>query len=78
MANFSVKSYFEPTPKLFRKIGVSIASLGNTIGVGSAFHGYMSTDPTYAKNAMAVGVAACVLGWFGKELTNFFTDDQSS
>lgn len=79
MAKASLKSYFEPTPKLFRKVGLMIASAGNTFGVSSGVVGYLDSDPAQAKTKMAVGIVCCALGWIGKEITNFFEetpDDQ--
>lgn len=78
MAKASIKAYFEPTPKLFRKIGLAIASLGNTFGVSSAIHGYLEKDPEYGRVVMLIGVGACFLGWLGKEITNFFTENHDN
>lgn len=78
MASPSLKSYFEPTPKLFRKIGIAIASLGNTFGVGTAIHGYMETNIESVKTAMIIACASQFIGWLGKEMTNFFTEDPNA
>jgi hypothetical protein len=75
MAKANLKSYFEPTPKLFRKMGLAIASLGNTIGATFGVSGYVATDMEQGKHLMAIGVASCILGWLGKEMTNFFQED---
>lgn len=74
MAKASLKSYFEPTPKLFRKIGIAIASFGNTFGVGTGIHGYLEKDPEHGRLIMLLAIASCVLGWLGKEITNFFEE----
>ena len=75
MANASLKNYFEPTPKFFRKIGVAIASLGNTFGIGTAINGYMQENIDSVKIALIVASASQLLGWLGKEMTNFFKEE---
>lgn len=77
MAKASLKSYFEPTPKTIRKIGLLIASFGNTFGLSSGLTGYFENDPIMSKKMMLLGVIACVCGWLGKEITNFFQDEPS-
>lgn len=71
----SIKNYFAPTPKFFRKIGIAIASLGNSFGVGTAIHGYFETNPDNIKVTMYIAVGSCLLGWLGKEMTNFFKEE---
>lgn len=62
---FNWKSYWSPTPKLFRKIGDSIlASL--TIVSASAI---IADDKKIAIIALIAGVLA-------KFMSNFFTDDE--
>lgn len=78
MAKASLKSYFEPTPKLFRKIGIMIASAGNMLGATIGGAGYADPDPAQAKTKMAIGIATCILGWLGKEMTNFFQEEPSA
>lgn len=81
MSKATLKSYFEPTPKLFRKIGIAIASLGNSFGVGTAIHGYAQDNIADVKMALMIACISQLLGWVGKEMTNFFeetppTDEQ--
>lgn len=74
----SLKHYFAPTPKLFRKIGVAIASLGNTFGVGTAIHGYMESNIDNVKTALIIASLSQLLGWVGKEMTNFFKEEDET
>jgi hypothetical protein len=71
----SIKHYFAPTPKLFRKIGVAIASLGNSFGVGTAIHGYVQDNIESVKLALIIASTSQLLGWVGKEMTNFFKEE---
>ncbi len=75
MANASLKNYFAPTPKFFRKIGIAVASLGNSLGLGSGIYGFLEKDPERGREVMMLAVVSCVLGWLGKEMTNFFKEE---
>ena len=76
MAKFNLKGYFAPTPKRIRKIGLAIASLGATIGTTSGLFVYLSENPEHKSLAMFLAFASPVLGWVGKEITNFWTDEE--
>ena len=64
MAKISLKSYFEPTPSLFKKIGDSIFLLGTTL---SASFAGMDLNKWYV-------IGTIILTWLGKTITNFFTE----
>ena len=64
MAQIDIKSYFQPTPALFRKIGDSILLLGTTLSATFAV----------AEMGKWFVVSTVLLTWFGKTITNFFTD----
>lgn len=66
MAQINFKSYFSPTPSLFRKIGDSIFLLGTTL---SASFAGMDMSKEYI-------IATIVLTWVGKTVTNFFSDNK--
>lgn len=75
MANFSRKGYWTPTPKKIRKIGLAIASLGASIGAGSGIYLHFEKFPKYESIVIALGIGGPILGWLGKEITNFWTDE---
>ena len=61
---FSWKGYYEPTPKLLRKIGDTLLAI-------SSFASATST----INDDKDLAIAFLVIGVVGKILTNFFTDD---
>lgn len=77
MAKFSLSSYWHPTPKKVRKIGLAIASLGATIGAGGGVFLYVDGNEKFKTVAQVCGIAGPILGWLGKEVTNFWTDEES-
>lgn len=76
MAKFNIGAYWSPTPKKIRKIGLAIASLGATIGTGSGVFLYFDANPEYKSAVMVLAIASPVLGWIGKEITNFWTEEE--
>lgn len=65
MANkFGFKHYFRPTPKRIRIFGDSLAA-ASTLAASIAILG----------GHPLVGTVMMVSGWFGKFISNFFTDD---
>ena len=62
---FNWKGYYEPTPKLFRKVGDSLMIAGSMIS-GAAI--YNDND--------IVAMICLYVGVFGKFMTNFFTDER--
>ncbi len=60
----SLKSYLEPTPKLFRKIGDSL--LGVTV--------FLLANPDLLGSKYTRYVTICMI--VAKFITNFFTDDE--
>lgn len=78
---FNIKSYWNPTPKRIRKIGILIASFGALIGSGTGIYSYFEvaaqTEPKLKSILMIISIAGPVLGWIGKEITNFYDDEPS-
>ena len=60
------KHYYEPTPKNLRK-------LGDALFGAAAF----VTGPAIVGNYHVIAIAALVVGFAGKFLTNFFTEDKT-
>lgn len=77
MAKFSISAYWHPTPKKVRKIGLAIASLGATIGTSTEIYAHFAADEKFAKLCHGLAVSSAVLGWLGKEITNFWSDDET-
>jgi hypothetical protein len=67
MANASIKSYFQPTPKRFRILGDSLASAS-----------VMVSSYAIVNDMKQVALLVLVSGWLGKFLTNFFTDETNN
>lgn len=67
MSKFGWKHYFKPTPKRVRVFGDSLAA-------GSLFVAGLSIMTGH--EIIAIGVA--VAGWFGKFISNFFSDEKDS
>jgi hypothetical protein len=63
-SKFGFKHYFKPTPKRIRIFGDSLAgasTLASTIAI-------LGGHPV-------VGTVMMISGWFGKFISNFFTDE---
>ena len=67
---FSIKGYYEATPKLFRKVGDSI--LITCVGISPLVATLPITDGQ--QKWIMFGLSA--LGVVGKVITNFFTDEK--
>lgn len=67
MTKFGWKYYFDPTPKRLRIFGDSLAAASLFVAGLSLLSGY---------DKIAMGVA--VVGWIGKFLSNFFTDEHKT
>jgi hypothetical protein len=74
-AKFDWKGYFEPTPKLFRKIGDSILGASAGISTTSLISALNTEDEKVKKLLIIVTIVSIVGGYFGKILTNFFKED---
>lgn len=61
---FGFKEYFKPTPKRIRIFGDSLAA-ASTLASSIAILG----------GHPVVGTVMMISGWFGKFVSNFFTDD---
>ena len=75
MASFDWKHYFEPTPKLFRKIGDTILAGGTTISSITLISALNVEDEKLQKLLTTVTIISVVLTFVGKILSNFFKDD---
>lgn len=75
MAKFNISGYWHPTPKKVRKIGLAIASFGATIGAGSEIYAHFASEEKYKSLCHILAVASPILGWAGKEITNFWGDE---
>ena len=62
---FSVKSYYKPTPRKWRKIGDALLGV-SLIAIPSELSGY-----TW------LSISIFALGVVGKFLTNFFSEDEN-
>jgi len=74
MAKFDWGSYFEPTPKLFRKIGDSFLAVGSTISATTLIASLNVDDPKVQKILTIAGIGTIILAAVGKFLSNFFKD----
>ena len=75
MASFDWKHYFEPTPKLFRKIGDTILAGGTAISSITLISALNVEDEKLQKLLTTVTIVSVVLTFVGKILSNFFKDD---
>jgi hypothetical protein len=62
---FSVKSYYKPTPKKWRKIGDALLGV-SLIAIPAELSGYPW-----------ISISVFFIGVIGKFLTNFFSDDEN-
>jgi len=65
-SKFGFKNYFKPTPKRIRILGDSLAAASTLAASYSIMYG----NPQ-------IGTIIMITGWFGKFLSNFFTDQKS-
>ena len=71
----SVKSYWAPTPKKWRKIGDAILAVGTFVTAGALLEYDKMKEIFTAQEVKAIIAVAFVLGVTGKFLTNFFTTE---
>lgn len=71
----SLKNYYKPTPKKWRKLGDALLACAGLIG-GGGILAYDQLKDLYTPKElkMFIGVAL-VVGIAGKFITNFFTED---
>lgn len=73
----SLKNYWKPTPKKWRKIGDTILAVGTFITAGSLV-AYDQMKEIFTPQEVKVIIAsAFVLGVAGKFLTNFFKEEEA-
>lgn len=72
---FSLKNYYHPTPKFFRKLGDAILYGCGSIGATGLF-AFDELKELFSVNELkAIIGGVLILGFLGKFLTNFFKDD---
>lgn len=71
----SMKHYWAPTPKKWRKIGDAILATGTFVTAGALLEYDKMKEIFTAQEVKAVIAVAFVLGVVGKFLTNFFTTE---
>lgn len=71
----SMKHYWAPTPKKWRKIGDAILAAGTFVTAGALLEYDKMKEIFTPQEVKAVIAVAFVLGVVGKFLTNFFTTE---
>lgn len=72
----SMKHYWAPTPKKWRKIGDAILATGTFVTAGALLEYDKMKEIFTPQEVKAVIAIAFVLGVVGKFLTNFFTTEE--
>lgn len=72
----SIKSYWAPTPKKWRKIGDAILAVGTFVTAGALLEYDKMKEIFTPQEVKIIIAAAFVLGVTGKFLTNFFTTEE--
>jgi len=71
----TLKNYYKPTPKKWRKLGDALLACAGIVG-GGGILAYDQLKDLYTPKELKIFIgAALVVGIAGKFLTNFFTDD---
>ncbi|HRB54022.1 MAG TPA: hypothetical protein PLD87_10130 [Bacteroidia bacterium] len=72
---FSLKNYYHPTPKFFRKLGDAILYGCGSIGA-TGLIAFDELKELFAAHELKIIIGAVlILGFLGKFLTNFFKDE---
>ena len=72
---FSLKHYYHPTPKFWRKLGDAILYGCGSIGA-TGLIAFDELKELFAEHELKVIIGAVlILGFVGKFLTNFFKED---
>ena len=72
---FSLKDYYHPTPKFWRKLGDAILDGCGSIGATRLF-AFDELKSLFSENELKVIIGVVlILGFAGKFLTNFFKED---
>jgi len=72
---FDWGSYFQPTPKLIRKIGDTFLGVGSALSTTTLITALNVEDAKIQKVLTIVGISTIVLTAIGKFLSNFFKED---
>lgn len=72
---FSLKNYYHPTPKFFRKLGDAILYSCGSVGAGGLI-AFEELKEIFAEQELKIVIGSVlVLGFVGKFLSNFFKDE---
>lgn len=74
-AKFDWRGYFEPTPKLARKIGDTFLGVGSAVSTTTLITALNTESEKMQHILMVVGVSTIALTAIGKFLSNFFKED---
>jgi hypothetical protein len=72
---FDWDSYFQPTPKLIRKIGDTFLGVGSALSTTTLITALNTDDAKMQKILTIVGISTIVLTAVGKFLSNFFKEE---
>lgn len=71
----TLKNYYKPTPKKWRKLGDALLACAGVVG-GGGILAYDQLKELYTPKELKLMIGiALVVGIAGKFLSNFFTDD---
>ena len=71
----TLKNYYKPTPKKWRKLGDALLAVATVIAIGGIWQ-YDSLKEIFTSQELKIMiVSSIVFGVVGKFLTNFFKDD---
>jgi flagellar motor component MotA len=72
----TLKNYYKPTPKKWRKLGDALLACAGVVG-GGGILAYDSLKELYTPKELKLMIGiALVVGIAGKFLSNFFTDEK--
>lgn len=71
------KSYWDPTPKKWRRVGDSLLAVASVLAIGGLWQFDNLKDVFTASEIKFMIITSIVLGVLGKFLTNFFKEDSS-
>lgn len=74
----SLKNYYKPTPKKWRKIGDAFLAVGVFVTAGGLIEFDKLSQIFNAKELKVIIGIAFALGVLGKFLTNFFKEDDNT
>lgn len=72
----TMKNFYKPTPKKWRKIGDALLASATVIAVGGIWQFESLKEVFTTGEIKAMIISSIVLGVIGKFLTNFFKEDE--